>query len=324
MYKILAIPDHKVEDGSFIGPDWWIKNFGTGCLGDQDIRLPVNALEQYQDMKENIGQVLRLVYVPQYLIIDGKRVDLTVPVLADIMGSKAAFYGAKYSRHAKEWLLSQQKQSVRFTTYVPLAHCVIITLEPLRNSFNKNLQQVEDILTGINENCRFPTIREAVISLFSNTEATLQEWTRTTDCSSDGTRLAITFDGDGVRFLNDWGDDAFGYLGACVVQELPSLRKVIAVRVESLTMGISEKGTLSLPNGDYEGPIIDGKANGIGKLNLNKNSLSPGSIYMGEFKDDVMEGNGLLIYSDGANYDGQFEDGKPNGSGVFTDANGYK
>jgi hypothetical protein len=62
---------------------------------------------------------------------------------------------------------------------------------------------------------------------------------------------------------------------------------------------------VSLPDGSvYEGPIIDGKFNGQGKL------FSDGKFfYEGNFKDGLMDGYGV-IHSDTYEYTGKFKEGE--------------
>ena len=47
-----------------------------------------------------------------------------------------------------------------------------------------------------------------------------------------------------------------------------------------------------------------------------------GSKYVGEWKDDGMNGQGTYTWSDGAKYVGEFKDGKKHGQGTYTFANG--
>ena len=44
--------------------------------------------------------------------------------------------------------------------------------------------------------------------------------------------------------------------------------------------------------------------------------------YFGEFKDDKPNGQGTIIYSNGAKYVGEFKDGKIHGQGTFTASDG--
>ena len=39
--------------------------------------------------------------------------------------------------------------------------------------------------------------------------------------------------------------------------------------------------------------------------------------YEGDWKDDIVHGNGIYYYEDGSRYDGQWENDKANGKGNF-------
>jgi hypothetical protein len=51
-------------------------------------------------------------------------------------------------------------------------------------------------------------------------------------------------------------------------------------------------------------------------------TFEDGSVYTGQLKKGVPNGQGTLIYSDTSTYTGQFKDGKPHGTGRFEDADG--
>lgn len=51
-------------------------------------------------------------------------------------------------------------------------------------------------------------------------------------------------------------------------------------------------------------------------------NFEDGSVYTGQLKKGVPNGQGTLIYSDTSTYTGQFKDGKPHGTGRFEDADG--
>jgi len=58
------------------------------------------------------------------------------------------------------------------------------------------------------------------------------------------------------------------------------------------------------------GPISPPDKDGFGQA-----ALSDGSVYNGEFKDGLFNGQGTLTYANGDRYEGQFRDGKFNGHG---------
>ncbi len=47
-----------------------------------------------------------------------------------------------------------------------------------------------------------------------------------------------------------------------------------------------------------------------------------GSVYRGEFKDDLPHGEGVLVSSDGSRYEGEFRFGARDGKGTFTQKDG--
>ena len=51
---------------------------------------------------------------------------------------------------------------------------------------------------------------------------------------------------------------------------------------------------------------------------MEKCKFANGNIYIGNFKDDLMNGIGQMIYSNGDEYIGQWENGQKNGLGIFT------
>ena len=100
-----------------------------------------------------------------------------------------------------------------------------------------------------------------------------------------------------------------------------------------------DEGKYSYWNGEYVGPLKDGKPNGIGRLVGNgksdlveyvgsfRNGFMEGegratyadrSSYVGMFRNSVRSGFGTYTYSDGAVYAGQWADGSRNGSGTLT------
>lgn len=66
----------------------------------------------------------------------------------------------------------------------------------------------------------------------------------------------------------------------------------------------------------YDGNIIDGKKHGYGTYTFD------GSKYVGEFKDDMADGQGTITWSDGNKYVGEWKDNKRHGTGTVTYADG--
>ena len=63
---------------------------------------------------------------------------------------------------------------------------------------------------------------------------------------------------------------------------------------------------------NYVGEWKDDKMNGQGTL------TEPNGVkYIGEWKDDKMNGQGTEIYSDGDKYVGEWKDGKKHGRGII-------
>jgi hypothetical protein len=86
-------------------------------------------------------------------------------------------------------------------------------------------------------------------------------------------------------------------------------------------------GSFVYNNESYDGQFTNGKRNGIGKM-----IFSNKDEYQGNWVNDVIEGNGRLMYGieyDGSKktykgyYDGQWLQGKRNGKGIYWD-NGYE
>lgn len=63
----------------------------------------------------------------------------------------------------------------------------------------------------------------------------------------------------------------------------------------------------------YEGQMLMGKKNGKGVI---KNNLSQ-MVYEGEFKEDLYDGEGVLVLENGLVYSGSFSRGKRHGKGLL-------
>lgn len=82
------------------------------------------------------------------------------------------------------------------------------------------------------------------------------------------------------------------------------------------------KFNIPITNGasvDYEGTVVNGRANGYGK-----GKLTNGNIYEGNWKDNNWDGKGKLINKEGSIYEGDFIDGKLTGNCKYTFADGRK
>ena len=73
----------------------------------------------------------------------------------------------------------------------------------------------------------------------------------------------------------------------------------------------------------YEGNLRFGRLEGNGKLMLNmideetakQTEIINNTLYKGEFKNNKVNGKGILYYSDGYRFEGNFSDGVSNGYG---------
>ena len=70
-------------------------------------------------------------------------------------------------------------------------------------------------------------------------------------------------------------------------------------------------------NGKYTGSRLNGKKTGTATYVWNN-----GNVYEGEFKDDLMNGNGKLYIVGKGTYEGKFVNGKKVGKGTYTFTNG--
>jgi hypothetical protein len=75
------------------------------------------------------------------------------------------------------------------------------------------------------------------------------------------------------------------------------------------------KGKLTTPTGDiYEGDFVDGEFHGKGKMTW----ADKGDTYEGDFFYSLQHGKGKLTYADGRIYIGDFAKGAKNGKGTMT------
>jgi hypothetical protein len=71
-----------------------------------------------------------------------------------------------------------------------------------------------------------------------------------------------------------------------------------------------------------EGEFVNGRANGAGKEWFGPKSRSPGQIYVGDFVEDMMHGNGTLTLESGQCYKGEFSKNEYHGRGEAILPNG--
>ena len=82
--------------------------------------------------------------------------------------------------------------------------------------------------------------------------------------------------------------------------------------------GIFTKGRIIIPEGVYEGEILDNTFNGQGTMRY-----KDGRVYEGNWVKNNKEGEGCLSWPDGSKYWGHFENDQINGEGEFIWTNGY-
>lgn len=103
--------------------------------------------------------------------------------------------------------------------------------------------------------------------------------------------------------------------------------------------------TLSLPEGQYVGDVLDGKPHGRGTLTYHPGrqekkyegewqagkihgrgifKWTSGARYEGEFKESWKEGEGIYFYDDGGKYQGSYIRNNRHGNGTMTYADGNK
>jgi len=122
----------------------------------------------------------------------------------------------------------------------------------------------------------------------------------------------------GCKFFSpsDKGNPSFEWDGKCVdsfVSGTGTL-KLYQKTYEQTYNQIQTKLTFT-----YNGAISNGKFNGQGKITYDN-----GTIYIGEFKDNLTSGQGTFIWSDGVKYFGEFQNGERNGLGIIELKNGEK
>lgn len=82
-------------------------------------------------------------------------------------------------------------------------------------------------------------------------------------------------------------------------------------------------GKLSHADGyEYNGQWQNGKRHGTGVQRYPEKNLFQRGEYVGAWKNDEFDGEGLLTWSDGKTYTGQFKNGKFNGRGIFMSTHG--
>ena len=72
------------------------------------------------------------------------------------------------------------------------------------------------------------------------------------------------------------------------------------------------KGKFEFVGGFYEGDFVDGQFYGIGKYYFSET----GKVYEGEFRNNNMEGKGVMTWPDQSKYEGEFKNGKIEGKGT--------
>ncbi len=80
-----------------------------------------------------------------------------------------------------------------------------------------------------------------------------------------------------------------------------------------------EDGILQLR---FEGPMVEGKAEGFGRVWLRGDSGY--DHYEGQFKGSKLDGQGVYKDADGSRYEGEFRNDKPHGYGIYEGADGTR
>ena len=77
------------------------------------------------------------------------------------------------------------------------------------------------------------------------------------------------------------------------------------------------KGVLQFANGIvYEGPFVDGKREGLGRMLYPSGGDNKPTILIAEWKNDRMLNKGKLMFPDGEVFEGAMLDGKMHGKGT--------
>ena len=84
-------------------------------------------------------------------------------------------------------------------------------------------------------------------------------------------------------------------------------------------------GSITFKNGDmYLGEFKNDKLDGQGTYTFGANSQWPGDKYIGEYKNSKRDGQGTYTFADGEEYIGQYKNGIRDGQGTYTFADGEK
>ena len=81
------------------------------------------------------------------------------------------------------------------------------------------------------------------------------------------------------------------------------------------------KGQMITKEYNYAGEFKNNKINGYGKISFH-NCKDGKTEYEGYFKDNIIEGKGVMKWNSGNTYEGEVKNGKMNGYGTFTPNNG--
>ena len=73
---------------------------------------------------------------------------------------------------------------------------------------------------------------------------------------------------------------------------------------------------------NYQGEFREGKKEGRGEMTFGSEHPLSGSTYVGQFKNDMPHGHGLMNYSNGATYTGGYQLGQFHGHGSMLFSNG--
>ena len=83
--------------------------------------------------------------------------------------------------------------------------------------------------------------------------------------------------------------------------------------------GMKDRVDKSFTDGEYFRQMKDGQRNGKGRFIW----VTKGDMYEGDWKDDMMHGKGLYIFSNGKVYYGDWFEGEMHGKGVMKYSDGY-